>query len=103
MPNHTRLKPANVQWKQKSLGSPPLKAIPVPLLHLFHQLVGGELPSHHHDEVLDDVLSAVHVQQTPDHHRKTAGVHLGIERYSAARTPHKLSFTSWGRLLKGTY
>lgn len=42
--------------------------LPVPLLYLLHQLVSGKLPSDHHDEVLNDVLSTVYIQQAAYHH-----------------------------------
>lgn len=42
--------------------------LPVSLLNLIHQLIGGKLPSHHHDQVLDDILSTVHIQQATYHH-----------------------------------
>lgn len=52
------------------------QSVPVAFLDFSHQLVGGELSPDHEDQVLDDVLGAVHVQQTSNHHRQTGGVHL---------------------------
>lgn len=48
----------------------------VSLLHLCHQFISGELPSHHQNEVLDDVLRAVHIQQPSNHYGQAAGIHL---------------------------
>ena len=42
--------------------------LPVPLLHLLHQLISGKLPSDHHDQVLNDVLGTVYIQQATYHH-----------------------------------
>lgn len=50
--------------------------VPVPLLHLSHQFVSGELSSDHQDQTLNDVLRTVHVQKPSNHHWQTAGVHL---------------------------
>lgn len=41
---------------------------PVSLLHLGHKLISRELASDHQNEVLNDVLRAVHVQQPSNHH-----------------------------------
>lgn len=43
--------------------------LPVSLLHLFHQLISGKLPSDYHDQVLNDILSTVYIQQSTYHHR----------------------------------
>lgn len=51
--------------------------VPVPLLHLSDQLVSGELSPDDQDQALDDILRAVHVEQTANHNRQTAGIHLG--------------------------
>lgn len=45
-----------------------INTLPVPLLYLLHQLISGKLPSDHHDQVLNDILSTVHIQQTSYHH-----------------------------------
>lgn len=37
---------------------------PVSLLYLFHQFICGELSFDHQDQLLDDVFSTVHIQQT---------------------------------------
>lgn len=42
--------------------------LPVPLFYLVHQLISGKLPSDDHDQVLNDVLSTVHIQQTAYYH-----------------------------------
>lgn len=49
---------------------------PVSLFYLIHQLISGKLPSDHHDQVLNDILRAVHIQQTTNHHWQTTGIHL---------------------------
>lgn len=49
---------------------------PVSLLNLFHQLISGEGSFHREDQVLDNVISTVHVQKTSHHHRETRRVHF---------------------------
>lgn len=75
-------------------------ASPVPLLHFLHQLIGGKLPPNDHNQILDDILRAVNVQQTTDHHRQTTRVHLkthkakfeGICSYEEATNGVDLTF-----------
>ena len=49
---------------------------PVSLLNLFHKLISRELSSDHHDEILDRVFLAVHIEKTSYHHWETRRVHL---------------------------
>lgn len=55
-------------YKTTSSGTVDYLVLPVPLLYLLHQLISGKLPSDHHDQVLNDILSTVHIQQTAYHH-----------------------------------
>lgn len=49
---------------------------PVSLLHFLNKLIGGERSLHRKHEILDDVISTVDVQETPDNDGQTRGVYL---------------------------
>lgn len=51
-------------------------AAPVPLFHLSDQFISRKLSSDNQDQALDDILWAVHVQETTNHNRQTARIHL---------------------------
>ena len=51
-------------------------AAPVSLFNLSDQFISGKLSPDDQDQTLNDILGAVHVQQTTNHNRQTARVHL---------------------------
>lgn len=66
---------------QQGQGSPtpmPTEAfsLPVSFFHFSHQLICGELPSHHHDQVLDDIFRTIYIKKPSNHCWYTAWIHL---------------------------
>lgn len=54
-----------------------IQNLPIPLLDLSDKLVRGELSTHNQNQVLDNILSAVHVEKPAYYHWQTGWIHLG--------------------------
>lgn len=74
----TKLHPIRVQQGQGSPTLVPTDAfsLPISFFHFSHQLICGELPSHHHDQVLDDIFRTIDIKKPSNHCWYTARIHL---------------------------
>lgn len=76
-----------------------ISLLPVSFLHFSHQFVCGELPSDHHDQILNHILRTVHIQQPSNDYWQTAWVHLEYMMIRLQRTQrnyHSNSFSGSG-------
>lgn len=73
--------PCNSVCVQQGQGSPTLVppdafSLPISFLYFSHQLICGELPSHHHYQVLDDIFRTIYIKKPSNHCWYTARIHL---------------------------